>query len=112
MAGSSERSHRVKATIGDVQINAELQASEGRFSLQVSPKINKPGTSDALLQAAVAGTKLTVEHEGFSELGARISWLRSGYLALFAAYGYDRILDPASAADQGKRRAQDGHVHH
>lgn len=54
---------RVKAAIGDVQVNVELKASQGRFSLQVSPKITRPVTSDALLQAAAVGTKVTVEHE-------------------------------------------------
>jgi hypothetical protein len=31
----------------------------------------------------------------FRELGAKISWLRSGYLALFAAAGYKFAFDPA-----------------
>jgi hypothetical protein len=38
---------------------------------------------------------LTVEYRRFSELGAKISWFRSGYLALFAVAGYELALDPA-----------------
>ena len=36
-----------------------------------------------------------MQHEPYCELGARISWLRSGYLALFAVAGYKLALDPA-----------------
>ena len=36
-----------------------------------------------------------MEHERYSELGARISWLRAGYLALVAMEGYKIVLDPA-----------------
>jgi len=43
------------------------------------------------------GTSITVEHSGdrYSVLGANISWLRSGYLAAFALFGYKVVFDPA-----------------
>jgi hypothetical protein len=81
--------------IGGVRVNGELHTSEGKDSLRILPKINKPGTNEALRDVVRAGTQLTVEHESFSELGAKISWLRSGYLALFAVAGYKLALDPA-----------------
>ena len=95
MAGGIGRPHRVKATVGDLRVNGELHNSGGKYSLQIPPKINKPGTNEALQNVARAGTQLTVQHEPFAELGAKISWLRSGYLALFAVQGYKLPLDPA-----------------
>jgi hypothetical protein len=95
MAGGIGRPHRVKAAFGDLRVNGELHTSGGTYSLRIPPKINKPGTNEALRNVARAGTQLTVQHEPFAELGAKISWLRSGYLALFAVYGYKIALDPA-----------------
>ena len=69
---------------------------EGRLILATIPKhLNRPGTSEELQRLGRAGTSLTVEHERYSELGARISWLRAGYLALVAMEGYKIVLDPA-----------------
>lgn len=95
MAGTLERPHRIKATIGDMRVNGELLKSEGQYSLQIPPTINKPGTSKALPNVARVGTQLTIEYKHFAELGAKISWFRSGYLALFAVTGYELALDPA-----------------
>ena len=95
MAGLAERPHRIKAIFGDLKVNCELHSSGGQYALKVPSKINKPGTTDALQRVARQGARLTVEHERFSELGAKISWLRSGYLALFAVGGYKVALDPA-----------------
>ena len=43
------------------------------------------------------GTSITVAYSGdrYSVLGANISWLRSGYLAAFALFGYKVVFDPA-----------------
>lgn len=43
------------------------------------------------------GTSIIGEHSGdrYSVLGANISWLRSGYLAAFALFGYKVVFDPA-----------------
>lgn len=38
---------------------------------------------------------MTVQYRRFSELGAKISWFRAGYLALFAVAEYAFALDPA-----------------
>ncbi|HWE51241.1 MAG TPA: HNH endonuclease [Bryobacteraceae bacterium] len=95
MAGRADRPHRIKVMIGDLQVNGQLHAANGTYSLQIPKKLNKPGTSERLQQLGQVGTKLTVEHERFAELGAKISWLRSGYLALVAVAGYQLVLDPA-----------------
>ena len=76
-------------------VNAELHTSEGKYKLQVPTKVNKPGTSDTLQTVARAGAQLMVEHERYAELGAKISWFRSGYLALCAVTGYELVLNPA-----------------
>jgi hypothetical protein len=95
LAGTLEHPHRVKAMFGDLVVNAELHTSRGKYALQVPTKINKPGTRDTLQNVARMGAQLTVEHERYAELGAKISWFRSGYLALFAVTGYQLALDPA-----------------
>ena len=93
--GALEHPHRVRAMFGDVVVNAELHTSAGKYSLRVPTKINKPGTSETLQNVARMGAQLTVEHERYAELGAKISWFRSGYLALFAVAGYEVALNPA-----------------
>jgi hypothetical protein len=95
MSGALERPSRVKATLGNVRINAELHPSADQYSLVVPRKINKPATSEALQDIAQRGTQVTIEYERFADLGAKISWFRSGYLALFAMFGYELALDPA-----------------
>jgi hypothetical protein len=95
MRGRLARPHRIKTNIAGLHINGELHTSEGLYSLQIPRKINKPGTGEALHDVAQIGARLTVEHERFADLGAKISWFRSGYLALFAVGGYELSLDPA-----------------
>lgn len=95
LAGTLEHLHRVRAMFGDVVVNAELHTSGGKYSLRALTKINKPGTSDTLQNVARMGAQLTVEHERYAELRAKISWFRSGYLALFAVTGYELALNPA-----------------
>lgn len=95
LAGTLEHPHRVRAMFGDFVVNAELHTLGGKYSLRVPAKINKPGTSDALQEVARTGAQLMVEHARFAELGAKISWFRAGYLALFAVSGYELAVDPA-----------------
>jgi hypothetical protein len=52
MAGMLGRPHRIKATIGSLRVNGELRTSGGSYSLQIPPKINKPGTNEALRNVA------------------------------------------------------------
>jgi hypothetical protein len=102
MAGQREHRERVKATIGELRVNAQVHFSGGRYSLIVPRHVNKPGTHDALRAFARTGASLTVEYRRFSELGAKISWFRSGYLALFAVAGYELALDPAMEIVRGQ----------
>ncbi|MSV34464.1 MAG: hypothetical protein EXQ47_02535 [Bryobacterales bacterium] len=95
MAGRANRPHRIKATIGGITVNGQLNAKDGSYALTIPRHLNRPGMSEALQRLGRAGASLTVEHERYSELGARISWLRAGYLALVAMEGYKIVLDPA-----------------
>jgi len=95
MAGKAPRPHRVKMHIGGMKVNGQLHTVDGSYRLTIPKELNKPGTSDALRPLTRAGASLTVEHERYSELGARISWLRAGYLALVAMQGYQFVVDPA-----------------
>jgi HNH endonuclease len=95
IAGTHEHRERVKAAIGDLCVNAEVHLSGGRYSLVVPHHVNKPSTAENVKAVARPGTSITVQYRRFSELGAKISWFRAGYLALFAAAGYRFALDPA-----------------
>ena len=44
------------------------------------------------------------QHERYSELSGRISWLRAGYLVLVAMEGYVIILDPAIQVHPRRRQ--------
>jgi hypothetical protein len=82
-------------TIGEIRVNGQLHAKDGSYSLTIPKELNKPGTSEVLHRLGRVGAPVTVEHERYSELRARISWLRAGYLALVAMHGYKIVLDPA-----------------
>jgi len=96
MAGTREHCERVKAAIGDLCVNAEVHLSGGSYSLVVPRHLNKPGAADKLKAVVRPGSSMTVQYRRFSELGAKISWFRAGYLALFAVAGYAFALDPAT----------------
>ena len=97
MTGRPTRPHRIKATIGGITVNGQLHAKDGSYSLTIPKHLNRPGTSEELQRLGRAGTSLTVEHERYSELGARISWLRG-----LSRFGGDGGLQDCS-------RPRDGH---
>src|SRR3984957_18561906 len=73
MKGGPVRPHRIKATIGGITVNGQLHAKDGSYSLTIPKHLNRPGTSEILQRLGRAGASLTVEHERYAELGARIS---------------------------------------
>src|SRR5260370_33997731 len=91
MTGGAYRPHRIKATIGGITVNGQLHAKDGSYSLTIPKHLNRPGTSEELQRPGRAGASLTVEHERYSELGARINWLRAGYLALVTMRVYTLV---------------------
>jgi hypothetical protein len=94
LSGRLDGVERVKVTKDGITANAELVVSHGEFTARIPDKINRPGTGDHF-RGALAGAVLDLETSKFVELGANISWLRSGYLVLFAALGYAYALDAA-----------------
>jgi len=96
--GRLDRVQKVKVTTSGVTVNAELTSTDGQFSVRVPDRINRPGAEDELHTAVLRrGDEITVNFskDAFAELGAKISWLRSGYLLLFAVFGYSPVFDPA-----------------
>jgi hypothetical protein len=97
LEGRLDRVQNVKVIAGGVKVNAELTSTNRQFSVRMPDKINRPGAADQLRGVLRQGSEITVEFSGdaFAELGAKISWLRSGYLLLFAVFGYSPVFDPA-----------------
>jgi hypothetical protein len=92
---------------------AQLRTASGRVPIQLSssgnsllifgvPKATHPavhasvieGFAGAVGEGKWEGFKGTLEFPGFSPERARASWLRSAYLAFFAALGYRFIFRP------------------
>lgn len=95
MAGKVDRPVRVQAFVGDISINGDIVVVDGQHQLQIKKSINRPGTADEVRKVSSVGDTMNVRFEPFAELGARISWLRAGYLTLFAVAGYQVCLDKA-----------------
>lgn len=81
------------------KLNARLAASETGWELKVVQRANDPKAVTAFQAGGPpkAGEPINVDFVGsrFAELGAKMSWFRSGFLALFAAFGYRFSFDPA-----------------
>jgi hypothetical protein len=83
------------------RLNARLIASETGWELKVVQRANDPKVVTAFQGSGPpqAGEPINVDFVGnrFAELGAKMSWFRSGFLVLFAAFGYRFSFDPAVA---------------
>src|SRR5262249_2999715 len=98
-SGAAEKPMRIRLQHGDHKVNAEFKKkADDQYILEVGPN-NDPDVLKAFrkLGPPTVGSILNVDFIGdrFSELGAKISWLRSGYLVLVAAFGYKVAFDPA-----------------
>lgn len=80
-------------------LNARLSASDTTWELKVIERANDPKAVIAFQASGPpkAGEAISIDFVGsrFVELGAKMSWLRSGFLALFATFGYRFSSDPA-----------------
>jgi hypothetical protein len=89
----------VRIELLDVKLQARLEPSASGAQLEISKANNNPAALESLQKVGVipAGTPLTIEfvRDRYSELRANISWLRSGFLALFSIIGYEFSFDPA-----------------
>jgi len=86
----------------DILVRGEVQSSGPKWFMQGVPKQNDPTVTEAhgraLREASERGEapqfKFTIT-ERFSPQQADVSWIRSAYLAAFAALGWRYILRPA-----------------
>jgi hypothetical protein len=96
--GQIQKELRVLFHYAGRKISARLVASPNGTFLKVVPKANHPAAITELQNTGIpSGTPLTIEFRGdrFRELNANMSWFRSGFLALVAAFGYARSFDSA-----------------
>jgi hypothetical protein len=95
--GGLTKTLRVRVSHRGLRVNARLKVRGDTTVLDVGLN-NHP---DALRAFREAGpptqTEVTVDffNDKYSELGAKISWLRSAYLLIFALEGYRFSYDPA-----------------
>jgi hypothetical protein len=99
MTGTRGKGMKVRVGHRGQELNARLVASSTGWDLRIVERANDPAAVAAFQSVGppAAGSEVNVEFVGerFAELGAKISWLRSGFLALFAALGYRFSFDPA-----------------
>jgi HNH endonuclease len=90
-----------RLTFEGVTVNVELQSDGALNDIRVLPGSNSPGVPDqfAATFGAQAGhgseLNLNLPTLKISERPAKISYLRAGYLAAFAAFGYSAIWWPS-----------------
>ena len=114
----TRRPIRSRVSFGDVEQRAEIEVRNGRVQHLGIDKRNPPGTADAVTArlsefAAVPGSvhSFTVTfEEGFVERHANVGWLRTMYLAAFAALGYRYITRPE--LDAIRRQIAEPEVEH
>ncbi len=99
MKGTAVVSRKVRVGIPGHQLNARLEVSRQSWTLRVPNEANNPAAVAAFQNVGplTRGTDIVVNFAGdrFADLGARLSWFRSGFLALFAFAGYQFSCDPA-----------------
>lgn len=100
LAGEVEGAIPVDIVVDELRANARLvpRRDGPGLELKIDVKKNNPRTFEALKERSLKkGDQIAVvfRKRRHSELGAKISWFRSGYLALFAAFGYKLALNPA-----------------
>jgi hypothetical protein len=78
------------------RINGTVVVEDGRSTFQVPERINNPTHLARMRQSpANAGDALSLSLEPYSELGMRLSWLRSAFLAFVVHRGFRFAFDPA-----------------
>ena len=83
----------VRIELGDTFVNAQVftDPTDGRTTFYVPPSKNRPGAIDALAEIVRLNqhpVRVVFQQDHFSPVGARVSWLKSAYLTLFALFGY------------------------
>lgn len=103
--GTMTQASRVEMRIGSNTVHGDIIADGKDIKVQVldEPRGNRKGTADALTtyfdnmieSGSWSDDEITVTiKNGYDGKSAKVSWLRSAYLAAFAVYGYSYILHP------------------
>ena len=88
----------VRLTVDDYTVQATASNDGSTIHFDVPARINRPGVPYEVLrlvQAEEKPIKVTYTETPWSEFSASICWLKSAYLALFAAAGYTVVFAPA-----------------
>lgn len=95
LRGEPSDERRVRVTIDGVTVEAGIAVENGATLVKVRKEYQREGVT--LGERVSQGTPLTVNFyaDAYSELGAKISWLRAGYLTMFAVFGYPVVFAPA-----------------
>jgi hypothetical protein len=111
MTGALGKPLKVRVEHRGHRVHATLVRSSSEWSLNIVNRNNDPAVLTAFRSAGppMQGSDVNVEFVGdrFAELGAKLSWLRSGFLALFAAFGYGFSFNPALQIVKRQLRAPD-----
>jgi hypothetical protein len=91
MRGTSADPARVKVHLDGTTLRGNILG----HTLTVPKKVNSPGAIKQLLGGRGEAAQWEFDKRKDADAGARCSWLRSGYLVLFAAFGYRVAFDPA-----------------
>ena len=114
MMGTLGRPLKVRVAHGGQKLNARLVVSTTGWALNIVKRANDPAALAAFQAAGppTAGSAVNVEFLGerFADLGAKMSWFRSGFLALFAAFGYRFSFDAALQLVKRQLRSPDSRL--
>lgn len=100
LAGNGEFEGRIQLTLGGVKTNTNIQIGEENVRLVIPEKINNPNKREQqldhlheLVDKQTTGHTFNIEAvDHFNKHKVKISYLKSAYLAAFAALGYGYIL--------------------
>lgn len=99
--GTLNSSHRTLFTVSNINQEVRVIRNAGGMLISGVPKANPPNRGQEIQQELESmssddQTRITfnisLNRDAHSERSAAISWLRAGYLAAFAAFGYKYIL--------------------
>lgn len=121
LLGRKIKPRRVRLTVGEDSVEADIVADGSNIDLCVGERRRRQPRDltrreaqfrDALAKAIAEERELGINFIGdrYSERRARVSWLRSAYLSLFAIMGYRYALAPA--LDLVRRQIREPEVEH
>jgi len=100
LVGKEEFEGRIKLTLGGVKTNTKIKIKDGSVRFEIPEMINNPKKREQqfnhlqkLVDEQITDYKFNVEAvDRFSKNKVKVSYLKSAYLAAFAALGYGYIL--------------------